>query len=152
VGIAEVDLNAGVAAEALVGWELLALVPVSDFVTCAGSSAMRALSASSTCAVVRSWPSQGKKHIAGLALDQRRDRRLAARTDQQVALPVAGDAALVDLWRALGDRDHLRDSAAGVDVAPGAARRATRFSGPQSAAGAARRATRHTATGKPSRG
>src|SRR5205823_11761441 len=67
----------------------------------------------------------GEEYIAGLALDQRRDRRLAARTDQQVALPVAGDAALVDLRRALGDRHHLRDSAAGVDAAPRTARRAT---------------------------
>ena len=70
----------------------------------------------------------GEEHIAGLSLNERRDRRLVFGTDQQVSLPVARHAPLVDLGRALGDRDHLPDSTARVDPAPGAARRAA---GPQ---------------------
>jgi hypothetical protein len=64
----------------------------------------------------------GKQDLAGLALDKRRDRRFALRTDQQVTLPLAGNATLVDLRRGLGDRDHVRDSAARIDAPPRAAR------------------------------
>src|SRR6267154_2159636 len=68
----------------------------------------------------------GEEHIAGLSLNERRDRRLVFGTDQQVSIPVARNAPLVGLGRALSDRDHLRDSTARVAPAPGAARRATR--------------------------
>jgi hypothetical protein len=34
----------------------------------------------------------GQQHVAGLALDQRRDKRPAGLADEQVALPMARDA------------------------------------------------------------
>jgi hypothetical protein len=46
--------------------------------------------------------------VAGLALDQRRDRGSAlAVAHQKVTLPVAGNRAVFDLRRALGDHHHV---------------------------------------------
>ena len=59
----------------------------------------------------------GEQHVPGLALDQRRDRRPAGGADQQIALPVARDTAIVGLGRAIGDRDHVDDPPAHLDPA-----------------------------------
>src|SRR5438445_9201672 len=68
----------------------------------------------------------GEEHVAGLALDQRRDRRFAFGTDQQVSLPMARNATVVDLRRALGDRDQIPRAAARIDALARTARGATR--------------------------
>ena len=57
----------------------------------------------------------GEQHIPGPALDQRHDRRAAAGSDQQIALPVPWHTPLIDLRRPLRDRDHLADLTAGLD-------------------------------------
>jgi hypothetical protein len=51
----------------------------------------------------------GQQQLAGLALDQAGDRRAVAGADEQIALPVARDGALVGLRGALGERDHVLD-------------------------------------------
>ena len=48
-----------------------------------------------------------QQHIAGVALDQRRDRRLVIGAHQQVTLPMAGHRAILNLGRPLRDRDHV---------------------------------------------
>src|SRR5580704_16349316 len=51
----------------------------------------------------------GEHHVPGVSLDQRRDERLVTRPDQQIALPVPGHGAILDLRRPLRDRDHVSD-------------------------------------------
>jgi hypothetical protein len=48
--------------------------------------------------------------IAGLALDQGRDRRVTS-SHQQVALPVPGHRPVGNLWWTLGDHHHPGDAA-----------------------------------------
>ena len=66
---------------------------------------MLCLSASQTCLGAGPLGQRDELAVAGLALDQGRDRARPS-AHQEVALPVAGDGALVDLRRALGDHHH----------------------------------------------
>ena len=97
VRIAEVHLNAGLPREALVRGQLSPLVPSQRLRQMRGErpdplddrvdhplGAMPVLQA-------------GQQHIAGVPLDQRRDRRLVIRAHQQIALPMPGDGAILNL-------------------------------------------------------
>src|ERR1700733_2683713 len=54
-------------------------------------------------------PELGEHHVPGMALYQRHDLRAAVSAEEQIALPMAGHGAILDLRRALRDRDHVRD-------------------------------------------
>ena len=71
----------------------------------------------------------GQHHVAGLALDQGRDKRAALFADQQIAFPVARDGAVFNLRRPLRDRHHLADLSALAQAR--AARPAAGSLGPQ---------------------
>jgi hypothetical protein len=50
-------------------------------------------------------------HVAGGPLDQGSDRGAAVPTDEQVALPVAGDGAIVCFWWPFADHEHVAELA-----------------------------------------
>ena len=50
-----------------------------------------------------------EKQEPGLAFDDGRDRRTVERAHDEIALPVARDAAVGGLWRPLGDGDDVAE-------------------------------------------
>jgi hypothetical protein len=104
-GIAEVDLDPRLDREAPVLSHLRALIP-GERAAKLGRQGDDALL--ERLADLDGAPPLGQRDelaVAGLALDQGRDR-VRARPDQQVPFPVAGDRAVLDLRRALGDHHH----------------------------------------------
>ena len=71
---------------------------------------MLCLSASQTVDGAAPLGERDELAVAGLALDQGRDRARAS-AHQEVALPVAGDRSVFNLGRALGDHHHLGELA-----------------------------------------
>ena len=104
-GIAEVDLDPGLDREALVLSHLRALIPSERAAQLGRQGDDALLERLADRLGAGALGQRDELAVAGLALDQGRDR-VRACPDQQVPFPVAGDRAVFDLQRALGDHHH----------------------------------------------
>ncbi len=109
-GIAEVHLDAGLDAEPPVRCHLLSLIPGQRPAKLDGQRDDARLERFADRLGVGSLGQRDELAIAGLALDQGRDRRVTV-AHQQVALPVPGNGPVRNLRRSLGDHHHPRDTA-----------------------------------------
>src|SRR5215207_8092145 len=105
LGVAEVDLDPGLDREAPVLRHLRALIPGERAAKLGRQGCDARLERLADLDGAAPLGQRDELAVTGLALDQGRDR-VRARPDQQVAFPVAGDRAVFDLRRALGDHHH----------------------------------------------
>ena len=148
--VAEVDLDVAVDREAGVLGHLLSLIPGQRAAERLGQS-LDALGERVPHGLGGAPAGELDQHReAGLTLNERRDRGAAGLPDDQVALPVAGDGAVVDLRGPLADRDDLAQVAA-QPCASGTTLRTARAQASASSAPQTHRATARTATGRSSR-
>src|SRR5215207_6326528 len=104
-GIAEVDLDPRLDREAPLLRHLRALIPGERAAKLGRQRGDALLERLADLDGAAPLGQRDELAVARLALDQGRDRARPS-AHQEVALPVAGDRALIDLGRALGDHHH----------------------------------------------
>ena len=111
VGVAEVDGDTGLDAEAGVFGHLDALVPGDRAAQRVGQCRDRGGHLVSDVFSGLVVAEVQQDHEAGGTLDQCADRGTVVAADDQVAFPVAGHGSVGDLGRAFADHDHVGDPA-----------------------------------------